>query len=87
MKVKIKVKNKTEKQNNKETVFINTEYITLDSALKFTGIAGTGGEAKILVKEGLTKVNGEPNEVLRKKLYDGDTFEFEGTVFEIKSEN
>lgn len=49
--------------------------------MKLTGIVSTGGQAKILVKEGLTKVNGKENDVLRKKLYDGDTFEYEGTTF------
>ncbi|MCQ2460560.1 MAG: RNA-binding S4 domain-containing protein [Clostridia bacterium] len=83
MKITVKVKNKV--ANNKETVFINTEYITLDAAMKLTGIVSTGGQAKILVKEGLTKVNGKENDVLRKKLYDGDTFEYEGTTFLIKN--
>ncbi|MBQ0135194.1 MAG: RNA-binding S4 domain-containing protein [Oscillospiraceae bacterium] len=84
MKIKIKVKNKADK--NYETVLINTEYITLDAALKFTGVAGTGGQAKILVMEGLTKVNGEKNDIFRKKLYDGDTFEVEDMAFQIKRE-
>lgn len=67
-----------------EKLFITTEYITLDSAMKFAGLAGTGGQAKMLIADGLVSVNGKENKVLRKKLYDGDCFEFDGTVFEIR---
>ena len=84
MKVVVKIKNKN--QVKTEPVFINTPFITLDSALKFMGIAETGGHAKDLIKEGLVKVNGKENDVIRKKLYEGDTFEIDGTIFEIKAE-
>ena len=81
MKVKVKIK---KKENH--SVFIHTEYITLDSALKVAGIAGTGGQAKILIKSDEIKVNGEICNVVRKKLYVGDCFSFEGKLFEIKNE-
>ena len=81
MKVKVKVKKK-----ENQSVFIHTEYITLDSALKVAGIAGTGGQEKILIKNDEIKVNGELCNVVRKKLYVGDCFSFEGKLFEIKNE-
>lgn len=81
MKVKVKIKKK-----ENQSVFIHTEYITLDSALKVAGIAGTGGQAKILIKSDEIKVNGEICNVVRKKLYVGDCFSFEGKLFEIKNE-
>ena len=56
------------------------------SALKVAGIAGTGGQAKILIKSDEIKVNGEICNVVRKKLYVGDCFSFEGKLFEIKNE-
>lgn len=81
MKVTVKVKNKNLKR---EVLQINTEFITLDAAMKLSGIVGTGGQAKILISEGLIKVNGKENDIFRKKLYEGDTFEYDGTIFEIK---
>lgn len=62
---------------------ITTEYITLDSAMKLAGIVGTGGQAKLLIADGFVKVNGETNFVFRKKLYEGDSFEIDGSVYEI----
>ena len=41
------------------TITITTEYIKLQDLLKFAAIASTGGEAKIMVQEGLVTVNGE----------------------------
>lgn len=81
MKIKVKVRKK-----KNQTVFIHTEYITLDCALKIVGIVGTGGQAKILIKDKEIKVNGEVCETVRKKLYPGDYFTFENQNFEIKSE-
>ncbi len=71
-------------QREKEIVKISTPFITLDSAMKFVGIVGTGGQAKMLIQDDLVKVNGEVCEILRKKLYDGDVFTFENVDYEIK---
>ncbi len=83
--MKIKNINVKVAQKKVEEVYINTPFITLDSALKLVGIAGTGGQAKFLIKDNLIKVNGEVCEVLRKKLYEGDKFTFEDTEFVIKN--
>jgi len=40
------------------------EFIPLDALLKATGLAGSGGAAKMLVAEGRVQVDGEPE--LRK---------------------
>lgn len=53
---------------------INTDYITLDAALKFSGSASTGGEAKILISNGDVSVNGEICLMRGKKLRPGDCF-------------
>ena len=42
-----------------EKILINTEFIKLDSLLKFAALVGTGGEAKVVISEGMVKVNGE----------------------------
>ncbi|MGI6040257.1 MAG: RNA-binding S4 domain-containing protein [Clostridiales bacterium] len=60
---------------------INTEYITLDAALKFSGIAMTGGEAKIMILEENVSVNGEICTMRGKKLRKGDTFDAMGESF------
>ena len=51
---------------------IHTEYIDLLQFLKATGIAATGGEAKMLVDDGFIKVNGEDESRRRRKLRPGD---------------
>ena len=51
---------------------ITTEFIKLDAFLKFAGVAGTGGEAKLLISEGRIEVNGEVCTQRGKKLRPGD---------------
>ncbi|MDD4688116.1 MAG: RNA-binding S4 domain-containing protein [Eubacteriales bacterium] len=55
-----------------ENIKINTEYIKLDSFLKFTGDFGSGVEAKFYILDGNVKVNGEKEIRRGKKLYKGD---------------
>ncbi|MDR0935941.1 MAG: RNA-binding S4 domain-containing protein [Oscillospiraceae bacterium] len=55
------------------TVKIYTEFIKLDSALKFAGLCESGGEAKTLIADGQVTVNGEVSTERGKKLYPGDT--------------
>ena len=42
-----------------EKIEISTEFIKLDSLLKFAALTGTGGEAKYCIAEGMVSVNGE----------------------------
>ena len=49
--------------------------ITLGQALKATGIAGTGGEAKVLVQMGEVLVNGEVERRRGRRLREGDVVE------------
>ena len=55
-----------------EKVEISTEFIKLDSFLKFCGAAETGGQAKELVQGGKVLVNGEVCTMRGKKLRPGD---------------
>jgi ribosome-associated protein len=48
------------------------EYITLDALLKATGLAGSGGEAKVLIADGAVRVNGEVDTRRGRKLRVGD---------------
>ncbi len=67
-------------------LFIKEEFIRLDSALKFSGVVGTGGQAKMVIKDGLVSVNGEVCTMRGKKLRNNDTVKFENSVFVIKNE-
>lgn len=51
---------------------IEGEYIELIQLLKATGIAQTGGHAKMIVDEGLVYRNGEVETRKRAKLISGD---------------
>ena len=54
------------------------EYITLDALLKATGLAGSGGEAKVLIAEGAVRVNGEVDTRRGRKLRAGDGVQLGG---------
>ena len=51
---------------------ISTEFIKLDSLLKFAGIVAVGGEAKFMVTSGAVLVNGEVCNMRGKKIRPGD---------------
>ena len=57
---------------SKREISIKTEYIKLDALLKFSGLADTGGEAKILIQDGQVLVNGEVCTMRGKKIRSGD---------------
>ncbi len=69
-----------------EKILINTEFIKLDSLLKFAALVGTGGEAKFVISEGMVKVNGEVCTMRGKKIYPGDKVEFERFSLEVTKE-
>lgn len=54
---------------------IDTEFIKLDSLLKLSGVAPTGGAAKMFVLDGEVKVNGEIALQRGKKIRKGDKVE------------
>lgn len=49
-------------------ITITTEYIKLDSFLKYAGLVSTGGEAKSLISSGRVKILGETCTKRGKKL-------------------
>ena len=69
-----------------EKILINTEFIKLDSLLKFAALVGTGGEAKFVISEGMVKVNGQICTMRGKKIYPGDKVEFERFSLEVTKE-
>lgn len=56
---------------------ITTEFIKLDSLIKFAGLSVTGGEAKEAVQQGLVSVNGEVCTMRGKKIRPGDKVSLE----------
>lgn len=82
--MKIKVKAAKRKSEN---VVIKTDFIRLDSFLKYKGIAETGGQAKTFIQDGIIKVNGEVCTARGKKIRNGDTVSVFGTDYHITNEN
>jgi ribosome-associated protein len=62
-------------QNKQHKIKIKTEYIKLDSLLKFAGLADTGGMAKEMVLDGKVKFCGEVCLMRGKKVRPGDIVE------------
>lgn len=60
------------------------DYIPLIQLLKATNLVGTGGEAQIVVSEGLVKCNGEVDYRKRLKVKKGDIIEFDSQRIIIK---
>ena len=58
--------------------------ITLGQALKAASIAGTGGEAKVLVQMGEVLVNGEVETRRGRKLEEGDVVEVGEEQLEVR---
>ncbi|EGL35723.1 putative S4 domain protein YaaA [Parvimonas sp. oral taxon 110 str. F0139] len=56
-----------------EEIIIDTEFIKLDSLLKYAAVVQTGAEAKLFISEGLVLVDGEVETRRGRKIYDGMT--------------
>lgn len=69
-----------------EKIVIKTDFIKLDSLLKFAAAVGTGGEAKYVISEGMVSVNGEVCTMRGKKIYPGDKVDFDAFSFEVVKE-
>jgi len=51
--------------------------IRLDQFLKSQGVVGTGGQAKLVIQDGLVRVNGNTETRRRRQLRAGDVVQFE----------
>lgn len=59
-------------------VEIRDEFIKLGQLLKLANLVSSGVEAKMVIQDGLVKVNGEVETRRGKKIYPQDVVEFEG---------
>lgn len=59
---------------------LTAEYIPLMPLLKACGLAGTGGQAGMLITQGEVKLNGQTEFRKRAKLRKGDIVECNGTT-------
>ena len=60
-----------------EIIQLRDEYIKLGQALKAAGLVSSGVDAKMVILDGLVKVNGQVELQRGKKLYENDIVEFE----------
>ncbi len=65
-------------------ITITTEFIRLDSFLKLANLVGSGGQAKMIIQDGLVKVNDELCTMRGKKLYGGEIIDVDGEVLKVK---
>ena len=68
-----------------KTITIKDEFIKLGQAMKLAGMVDAGVEAKFAIQDGKVSVNGEECTQRGKKLYDGDTFTYQGVEVVVKN--
>ena len=67
-----------------DSIKLREDYIKLGQALKAAGLVNEGTEAKYAILDGKVKVNGQVCTMRGKKLYGGDSFEYEGKTVKIE---
>jgi len=67
-----------------EAITISHQPVELYKILKFEGLVGTGGEAKLVIADGQVRVNGVVERRKRKKIVAGDRIEFAGQHYAIE---
>lgn len=66
-----------------EEIKLREDFIKLGQALKAANLVESGVMAKLVIQDGLVKVNGEVETQRGKKLVDGDIVSFEGETIKI----
>lgn len=62
-------------------ITISTEYIKMDSFLKFASACDTGGEAKMVIHQGKVQVNGKVCLERGRKIRPGNRVQFGESLF------
>ena len=68
-----------------KNITITGDYIKLDAMLKYTAVASSGGEAKILIQSGKVFVGGVPCMSRGKKIRNGDVVRFGRQTFVVRN--
>lgn len=64
-------------------ISLRDEFIKLGQALKLAGVVEDGVEAKLVIQDGLVKVNGEVDLRRGRKVYEGDVISFDGNDIKV----
>lgn len=64
----------------KETIEITTATITMDKLLKFSDVADTGGQAFMMVEDGVVRLNGQLVTEKRKQVRPGDVVNIDDQI-------
>lgn len=67
-----------------EIIKLREDYIKLGQALKASGLAESGVDAKFAIQEGQVKVNGQVETRRGRKLVDGDLIEYDGNQIKVE---
>lgn len=67
-----------------QKIKIRDEYIKLGQLLKLAGLVENGADAKIVVQDGLVKVNGETDTRRGRKIVAGDIVEYDGSKIQVE---
>ena len=68
-------------------VEISREPVELYKILKFEGMVASGGEAKLVIADGLVQVNGQVETRKRRKIVSEDIIEFDEDIILIQLTN
>lgn len=68
-----------------QIVKIRDEFIKLGQVIKLAGLVETGVDAKIVIQDGLVKVNGEVDTRRGRKIVPGDMIEYQGNKIQVES--
>lgn len=61
------------------------DYIELNTFLKLQLLASTGGQAKVLIRSGVVKVNGVVETRNKRKLHAGDVVDVGGKTYPVQA--
>ena len=64
----------------KETIEITTATITMAKLLKFSGVTDTGGQAFMMVEDGVVRLNGQLVTEKRKQVRPGDVVNIDDQI-------
>ena len=64
-------------------IHIRSQAVELFKILKFEGLVASGGEAKMVIAQGMVEVNGDVETQKRKKINSGDEIVFNNEVFTV----